>query len=309
VGQPDLEDLLSRRELRQVTQRVARRITLQPLSPREVQQYIEHRLRVARGDHREPADEVALPEGRDGAALDEAGVRFTPPAMRAIVMASGGLPRVINLLCQKALEIGSERGRRAIDHRVVAAAARDLNLPIASTVPGPRAVAATVAALAVLAAGTVWWWLSATPPTTAPASTSPPVPAAPPSAIGPPPPPQTAPSSVTSPAGPDAAVVTTAASAPASDAPSALTPRYTIAVASFRTAERAEEVAAQVGALDLPVFTRFDEASGWHQIVVGPYGATAEALTAQERLTSSGFPGTRITASNASPAAAIPITP
>jgi general secretion pathway protein A len=90
VGQTDLEPLLSRPELRQLHQRVSRRFALEPLNTEEVQQYIEHRLALAR--HNPPFQEatpVAI---------------FTPEAIRAVAQISNGVPRVINLLCDRSLE-------------------------------------------------------------------------------------------------------------------------------------------------------------------------------------------------------------
>src|SRR6476646_5476737 len=54
VGQTDLEPLLSRPELRQLHQRVSRRFALEPLNTEKVQQYIEHRLALARNDTPSP---------------------------------------------------------------------------------------------------------------------------------------------------------------------------------------------------------------------------------------------------------------
>jgi general secretion pathway protein A len=82
AGQPELETLLKRHELRQLDQRVGVRCYLRALDRRATERYIEHRLRAA---------------GLDG------GVPFTPGAMVLIYRHSRGIPRVINLVCDRAL--------------------------------------------------------------------------------------------------------------------------------------------------------------------------------------------------------------
>jgi general secretion pathway protein A len=82
VGQPELADLLAREDLRQLKQRIALRHHIAPLAPAEVAEYIAHRLRVAGGDGR---------------------VRWTPDAVALIGEYSGGVPRLINVICDKAL--------------------------------------------------------------------------------------------------------------------------------------------------------------------------------------------------------------
>jgi cell division protein FtsN len=63
-------------------------------------------------------------------------------------------------------------------------------------------------------------------------------------------------------------------------------------VASFRTDAPAGSVAAQVGALGLPMRRRVS--NGWQQVVSGPFASRDEAEAAQRRLTSSGLTGTQI---------------
>jgi general secretion pathway protein A len=82
VGQPELEETLKLRELRQLDQRIAIRCYLGPLPKRETFRYIEHRLRIA---------------GLPGA------LPFTRSAMARIHRYSRGIPRVINLVCDRAL--------------------------------------------------------------------------------------------------------------------------------------------------------------------------------------------------------------
>lgn len=81
IGQPELRELLDRNELRQLAQRITGRYHLNPLSREETRGYVRHRLRVA------------------GAA----GEIFTPRAIEEVYRISGGIPRVINVTCDRAL--------------------------------------------------------------------------------------------------------------------------------------------------------------------------------------------------------------
>ncbi|HWA88140.1 MAG TPA: AAA family ATPase [Opitutus sp.] len=82
MGQPELKDVLAQEELRQLRQRVLVHYELRPLSVDDVVHYIQHRLSLA-GSNGRPS--------------------FTPRAMRAIHRASGGIPRIVNNLCDRAL--------------------------------------------------------------------------------------------------------------------------------------------------------------------------------------------------------------
>jgi general secretion pathway protein A len=81
IGQPELRELLDRNDLRQLAQRITGRYHLKPLSREETQGYVRHRLRVA------------------GAA----GEIFTPGALREVHRLAAGIPRVINVNCDRAL--------------------------------------------------------------------------------------------------------------------------------------------------------------------------------------------------------------
>lgn len=82
VGQSNLKDLLRRPDLRQLDQRVSIRYDLKPLTAAETSAYIQHRLSVAGG----------------GAALS-----FVPKALARVHQFTAGIPRLINLLCDRAL--------------------------------------------------------------------------------------------------------------------------------------------------------------------------------------------------------------
>jgi general secretion pathway protein A len=81
IGQPELRELLDRTELRQLAQRITGRYHLKPLSREETKGYVRHRLRVA------------------GATQEI----FTPGALMELHRVSQGIPRVINVACDRAL--------------------------------------------------------------------------------------------------------------------------------------------------------------------------------------------------------------
>ncbi len=81
VGQPELQELLNRTELRQLNQRITARYHLTPFTLAETRAYIRHRLLVCKGD----------PE------------LFKDSAIRAVFKLSKGIPRMINIICHSAL--------------------------------------------------------------------------------------------------------------------------------------------------------------------------------------------------------------
>ncbi|MBM4143417.1 MAG: ATPase [Lentisphaerae bacterium] len=93
VGQPELSHKLTFPELRQIRQRISVRCRLSPLSGEEVGNYIRHRLRVA----------------GDSGAVD-----FTADAIQGISDFSSGIPRLINVVCDKALLLGFVMETRTI---------------------------------------------------------------------------------------------------------------------------------------------------------------------------------------------------
>ncbi|PAU76367.1 AAA family ATPase [Halovibrio salipaludis] len=103
-GQPELDELLARPDLRQLSQRITFQHRLETLSPETVADYLQHRLAKA---------------GWNGGRL------FQPRAVRLISRASGGTPRLINILAHKALIAAYGRGEREITSRHVRQAIRD----------------------------------------------------------------------------------------------------------------------------------------------------------------------------------------
>jgi general secretion pathway protein A len=111
IGQPALLDSLAQEPLRQLDSRVSVRAMLKPLARGEVDAYISHRLSVA---------------GNDG------DVRFDVGAVDAVTSMSGGVPRLINLLCDRALMLGAQTGAHAIDAAIVAEAGEALAMTAAA---------------------------------------------------------------------------------------------------------------------------------------------------------------------------------
>ena len=95
VGQPELETLLSRSELRQLNQRITVRYHLTPMDAADTRDYIAHRLRVAGG----------TPEM----------IRFNTGAVQTIHRFAGGLPRLVNAVADRCLLIGYTAESRQIE--------------------------------------------------------------------------------------------------------------------------------------------------------------------------------------------------
>jgi type II secretory pathway predicted ATPase ExeA len=140
IGQLDMESLLARPELRQFQQRVSRRIRLEPLGEGELRSYIDHRLAVGRAAGARIPGAIDLARELDewlGAGASET---FTSDAVQAIWRWSAGLPRLVNLLCDRALEMACAQRLHTIDAGLVDAAAGALGLR-ADTAAGPAAAA------------------------------------------------------------------------------------------------------------------------------------------------------------------------
>jgi general secretion pathway protein A len=123
VGQLNLKQVLKSPELRQLDQRVSIRYELKPLTSEETAAYVAHRLTIAGG----------------GAA-----VSFTPKALQCVHRYTDGIPRVINLVCDRALLAAySERAQRVTPEMVHrGAASLDLAAPRGSMFSWMRAQAA-----------------------------------------------------------------------------------------------------------------------------------------------------------------------
>ena len=152
IGQPELRAMLASPGLEQLAQRVIARYHLGPLTAGETGAYLAHRLAVA---------------GRQGA------LPFDAAALRRIHQISGGVPRRINLLADRALLGAFALGRAQVGQRIVEQAAREVfdsgRAGRGRMALGGRAAWALTAGLAVLAglaglAGAAWWaWPDAAP--------------------------------------------------------------------------------------------------------------------------------------------------
>lgn len=145
IGQPELQQLLARRELRQLAQRITARYHLLPLNVDEVGRYLNHRLQVA-GCNRP---------------------LFTRSAVKRLHRLSGGVPRLINLLADRALLGAYARSANQVEARHVAAAADEILLPAAAAgsrlQPAPLLAVAASVLLLLLALAQAWWLLRPQP--------------------------------------------------------------------------------------------------------------------------------------------------
>jgi len=130
VGQPELAEMLARPELRQLAQRVTARYHLDALDAAETAAYVRHRLAVARQDR----------------------PLFSDAALKIAHRQSRGIPRVLNLLCDRALLGAYASDRQQVDARIMRRAVREV------LGGGKRAWwAAGAAALIAIAALGAWW--------------------------------------------------------------------------------------------------------------------------------------------------------
>jgi general secretion pathway protein A len=98
VGQPELEDKLNSRELRQLKQRIVIRRRILPLREEDSRRYIEHRLKIV------------------GSSTSQV---FTPDALSMICHYSKGIPRTINILCDNAFLIGHGHGKKKVNPLII----------------------------------------------------------------------------------------------------------------------------------------------------------------------------------------------
>jgi len=135
LGQPELRGILARADLRQLAQRITARYHLGPLHAGEIEAYVRHRLAVAGARQR----------------------IFTSGGIRALASTSQGVPRLINIIADRALMGAYASESVQVNRRIVERAAREVAGPRGGPGRGrlPLAVAAA-AAVAVVAALVLW---------------------------------------------------------------------------------------------------------------------------------------------------------
>ena len=106
IGQPELAQMLARPELRQLNQRITARYNLEPLNLDETGSYIQHRLQVA--------------------GMSPERVIFTPAVVRGIYKSTRGIPRVINVLCDRMLMGAYGRNASRVDTSMLKLAIREV---------------------------------------------------------------------------------------------------------------------------------------------------------------------------------------
>jgi general secretion pathway protein A len=136
LGQPEMRELLQRRNLRQLAQRITARYHLSPLGPKDTHLYIRHRMQIA-GAQRNP---------------------FRRNAMNALYQRSQGIPRLINIIADRSLVAAFAKERMDVTSAMVHEAANEVQLGERQVkrVRWPWLVgAAAVMAVAVLAIATL----------------------------------------------------------------------------------------------------------------------------------------------------------
>ena len=105
VGQPELSDILDSHELRQLGQRITLRYHLTPLTYKETVEYIKYRINIA---------------------ARKAGIKFDRSAYRQIYRYSGGIPRVINISCDRSLLTAFGLSQRKISGSIARTSIKEL---------------------------------------------------------------------------------------------------------------------------------------------------------------------------------------
>ncbi len=141
IGQPELAELLARPELRQLRQRITARYNLEPLNQAETGAYIRHRLQVA-----------GLPAGTE---------LFGDDVVRGIYRITRGIPRLINVICDRVLLGTYGQNQRRANRRILRQAAAEVMGQEIGAQSGNHRWLAVAASLllgvGVVAAG-AWWW-------------------------------------------------------------------------------------------------------------------------------------------------------
>ena len=127
IGQPELKQLLEKPELRQLNQRITARYHLTPLSYTDTQRYINHRLKVSGGNPN----------------------IFNQRAIKQVYTLSNGIPRLINILCDRALLGAYANGDKYVSIKTINKAAKEV-FPSAKPLAKPNSKFALLASLLVI---------------------------------------------------------------------------------------------------------------------------------------------------------------
>jgi len=133
IGQPELQEMLSQPEMKQLSQRITARYHIGPLDKSEIASYINHRLMVA------------------GVSVE----LFPETIMNTVYRYSKGIPRLINVICDRALLGAYVQGKKSVDKSILIHAAREVmgdteQIKISDTIP--KWILASLMIIAVIAA-------------------------------------------------------------------------------------------------------------------------------------------------------------
>lgn len=134
LGQPELREMVARPELRQLAQRITARYHLTPLDAKDTAAYLRHRWRVAGG--------TRFP--------------FDAGAVQRLHARAGGVPRLVNVIAERALLAGYARDATSIDAKLVDAAADEVLPPVLARRSWPWLAAGGAVVAIALAAGWAW---------------------------------------------------------------------------------------------------------------------------------------------------------
>ncbi len=118
IGQPELRDRLAQPDMRQLSQRIVARHHIDALSKPEVARYVNHRIAVARGARSAASRSAAVPTIDSGL--------FTRDALNSLYACSRGIPRLINLICDRALLGAFVRNNQIVDRATIIKAAGEV---------------------------------------------------------------------------------------------------------------------------------------------------------------------------------------
>ncbi len=138
IGQPELNELLAQADLRQLAQRITARFHIQPLTLEETQSYIVHRLHVA--------------------GLPKRNKIFPPEIIKKIYTATDGIPRLINVLCDRILLGTYAQNKEQADDNTFRQALNEVRGSEQGIKPKKRRWPIAAGLAATVCAGATLWW-------------------------------------------------------------------------------------------------------------------------------------------------------